>query len=458
MVSWIIEAGKNLNRSLLTVYEALKFESQQRNFVFFEMAVNKNIMKRAVITGLGAITPLGNHVDEFWKNICLGKSGAGLITRFDTTHHKTKFACEVKGFDPLQYLEKSDARKMDLYTQYAIAASEECMKDSGLNLTTCDLNKIGVILATGIGGMTTFEEEILSFGDNKSIPRFSPFFITKMISNIATGQISIRYGLHGISYCISSACSSSNHALGNALDLIRLGRVNIIIAGGSEATITEAAIGGFNSMKALSTLNETPELASRPFDKSRDGFVSGEGSGVLMVEELEHALNRGAKIYCELAGCGAASDAYHVAATHPDGLGAVLSMQGALEDAGLNPQDVSYINAHATSTPNGDPNECKAIEKVFHESLHQLQISSTKSMTGHLLGAAGAVESIACVKAIHDNIIPPTINLNVLDPEINANLNLTPLKAVRKNVEVALNNTFGFGGHTSSTIFKKFYK
>lgn len=413
-------------------------------------------MKRAVITGLGAVTPLGNCVDDFWVNLVKGKSGASLITKFDTTNHKTKFACEVNGFDPLQYMEKQEVRKMDLYTQYAIAATDECMKDSGLDLKVCDLNRVGVIMATGIGGMLTFEEEILNFGENKKIPRFSPFFITKMISNIAAGQISIRYGLHGISYSVTSACASSNNAIANALDLIRLGRANIIIAGGSEATITQASIGGFNAMKALSTLNDSPETASRPFDKTRDGFVAGEGAGVLMIEELEHALKRGAKIYCELAGYGAASDAYHVAATHPEGLGAILAMEGALNDSGLSANDVTYINAHATSTPVGDISECKAIEKVFNESLNKIQISATKSMTGHLLGAAGAIESIACIKSIEHNVIPPTINLTEIDSEINSLLDFTPHKAREKEVLVAMNNTFGFGGHTSTTVFTKY--
>jgi 3-oxoacyl-[acyl-carrier-protein] synthase II len=413
-------------------------------------------MKRAVVTGLGAITPIGNNIADFWTSLVNGKSGASDITRFDTTHHKTKFACEVKGFDPLQYIEKREIRKMDLYTQYAIAAADECMNDSRLDLKVCDRNKVGVIIATGIGGMSTFEEEILNFGENKNIPRFNPFFITKMISNIATGQISIRYGLHGVSYSISSACTASNNAIGNALDLIRLGRANIIVTGGSEATITQAAIGGFNSMKALSTLNDSPETASRPFDITRDGFVAGEGAGVLMIEELEHAKERGAKIYCELAGYGAASDAYHVAATHPDGLGAILAMEGALDDAGLNIDDVTYLNAHATSTPVGDIGECKAIEKVFSPVLDKIQITAPKSMTGHLLGAAGAMESIACVKSIEKNIIPPTINLNETDPEINSQLNFTANKATEREVSVALNNTFGFGGHTSTTVFKKY--
>ncbi|MEA5006889.1 MAG: beta-ketoacyl-ACP synthase II [Rikenellaceae bacterium] len=412
-------------------------------------------MKRAVITGLGAITPIGNSVNEFWTNLIQGKSGAAPITRFDTTNHKTKFACEVKNFDPLQYVEKSEARKMDLFTLYSIAAADECIKDSGLDLATCDLNRIGVIMATGIGGINTLEEELKYFFENPYYPRFNPFFITKMISNIAAGQITIRYGFHGVSYAITSACAASNNAIANALDLIRLGRANIILAGGTEATITQTAIGGFNSMRALSTLNETPETASRPFDRTRDGFVAGEGAGVLMIEELEHALKRGARIYCELAGYGAASDAYHVAATHPEGLGAVLAMQEALDDAGIKAGDVSYINAHATATPVGDISECKAIAKVFDGALDQLQISATKSMTGHLLGAAGAVESIVCIKAIEQNIIPPTINLSEPDPEIDPRLNFTPHTALNKEVTIALNNTFGFGGHTSTTVFRK---
>jgi len=413
-------------------------------------------MKRAVITGLGAVTPIGNNVNDFWENLVKGKSGAAPITKFDTTNFRTKFACEVKGFDPLQYMEKQEARKMDSYTQYAIAAADECIKDSGLDLKTCDLNKVGVIVATGIGGLQTLEEEIINFADGNRIPRFSPFFITKMIANIATGQISIRYGLHGVSYSISSACASSNNAIGNALDLIRLGRANIILAGGAEASITQSAIGGFNSMKALSTLNDSPETASRPFDKTRDGFVAGEGAGVLMIEELEHALKRGAKIYCELAGYGASSDAYHVAATHPEGLGAILAMKEALSDAAISPGEVDYINAHATSTPVGDISECKAIEKVFGQSPGKINISATKSMTGHLLGAAGAIEAIACIKAIGNSIIPPTINLNERDFELNPQFDFTPLKAINKEVQVALNNTFGFGGHTSTTVFKKF--
>jgi 3-oxoacyl-[acyl-carrier-protein] synthase II len=413
-------------------------------------------MKRAVITGLGAITPIGNSVNKFWDNLSHGKSGASFITKFDTAHHKTRFACEVKGFDPTTVAEKHEVRKIDLYTLYALAASEECLKDSGINLDLCNRERIGVILATGIGGMQTFEDEILKFGADKENPRFSPFFITKMISNIATGQISIRYGLHGISYSVSSACASSNNALGQALDLIRLGRADAIITGGSEASVTQAAIAGFNSMKALSTHNDEPEKASRPFDKSRDGFVAGEGAGVLLVEELGHAQKRGARIYAELVGFGAASDAFHVAATHPEGLGAKLAMKNALADASLTSHDIQYINAHATSTPVGDISECKAIESVFNNSLDAIQVSATKSMTGHLLGAAGAIESIACIKAIEHNVIPPTINLEEIDPTINPQINLTPNEACKKEIHAALNNTFGFGGHTSTTVFKKF--
>jgi 3-oxoacyl-[acyl-carrier-protein] synthase II len=353
-------------------------------------------------------------------------------------------------------MDKQEARKLDLFTQYALVATNECIKDSGIDLEKVDKNMVGVIIATGMGGMMTFEDEILSFGQNGRTPRFGPFFITKMIPNIASGQVSIRYGFHGVSYTLISACASSNNAIANALDLIRNGRTEIVIAGGSEAPIIEASIGGFNSIKALSTLNDSPERASRPFDKSRDGFVIGEGSGILMVEELEHALKRGARIYCELAGYGAASDAYHIVATHPDGLGAILAMEGAMKDAGLTPADVNYINAHATSTPLGDVSEYKAIEKVFNSHLENIHVSATKSMTGHLLGGAGAIEAIACLKAIENNIIPPTINLNDPDSEINPKIDLTPLSASKHQVDVALNNTFGFGGHTVTTLFKRY--
>jgi 3-oxoacyl-[acyl-carrier-protein] synthase II len=415
-------------------------------------------MKRAVITGIGAVTPIGNNVEDFWQNLKIGKSGAAPITKFDPALHKTKFACEVKNFDPLQIMDKQEARKLDLFTQYALVATNECIKDSGIDLEKVNKNMIGVIIATGMGGMSTFEDEILNFGQNNRTPRFSPFFITKMIPNIAAGQVSIRYGFHGVSYTLISACASSNNAIANALDLIRNGRTEIVIAGGSEAPIIEASVGGFNSIKALSTLNDSPESASRPFDRSRDGFVIGEGSGILMVEELEHALNRGAKIYCELAGYGAASDAYHIVATHPEGLGAILAMEGAIRDAGLTAGDVNYINAHATSTPLGDVSEYKSIEKVFNSHLTNIHVSATKSMTGHLLGGAGAIEAIVCLKAIEHNLIPPTINLNDPDAEINPKIDLTPLTASKHQVDIALNNTFGFGGHTVTTLFRRYYK
>jgi len=413
-------------------------------------------MKRAVVTGIGAITPIGNNVVDYWKNLIEGKSGSAGITRFDPQNSKTKFACEVKGFDPLQYIEKQEIRKMDNFTQFAIAAADECVKDSGLKMDQCDLSRIGVIIASGNGGMLTYEEEVMSYSQNMRIPRFSPFFISKMISNIAAGQISIRYGFHGVSYSIAAACASSNNAIANALDLIRLGRADIIVAGGAEAPITEASIGGFSAIKALSTLNDSPQTASRPFDINRDGFVAGEGAGVLMIEELDHALKRGAKIYCELAGYGAASDAYHVVATHPDGLGAVLAMEAAIADAGVSKDQISYINAHATSTPIGDVSECKAIETVLGDFISKVSISATKSMTGHMLGAAGAIEAIACVKSIENDHIHPTINLENIDPQLNPAFDFTPLVARKRDVDVVLNNTFGFGGHAVTTVFTKY--
>jgi len=413
-------------------------------------------MKRAVITGIGAVTPIGNNVADFWQGLVAGNSGAAGITRFDPVNHKTKFACEIKNFDPLLYMEKQDAKKMDNYAQFAMAAADECIKDSGLNLDQTDRNRIAVIIASGNGGMQTYEEEAANYLLNGRIPRFSPFFISKMIPNIAAGQISIKYGFHGVSYSIASACASSNNAIANALDIIRLGRVNIVVAGGAEAPITEASLGGFNAIKALSTSNESPQKASRPFDVNRDGFVAGEGAGVIMIEELEHALNRGAKIYCELAGYGAASDAFHVVATHPDGLGAVLAMEAAIADAGIAKADVSYINAHATSTPIGDVSECKAIETVFDGLISSVSVSATKSMTGHMLGAAGAIEAIACIKSIENDLVHPTINLDNIDPQLNSAFDFTPLVARKREVNVVLNNTFGFGGHAVTTVFKKF--
>lgn len=413
-------------------------------------------MRRVVVTGMGAITPIGNSVKELWDNLVAGKSGAAPITKFDTTNFKTKFACELKGFDPQNYLERSEARKMDPFTQYAFAAVDDCMKDSGIDLTNCDVKKIGVLWATGVGGIQTIEEEYSSYLKNGNIPRFSPFFIIKMIPNIASGQISIKYGLKGISYSTVSACTSSNNAITEAFNLIRIGKANVILAGGSEAPITQTSIGGFNSLKALSERNDSPETASRPFDKNRDGFVMGEGAGVLMLEDLEHALKRGAKIYCEVGGYGCASDAFHITAPHPEGEGAVTAMRDAIEEAGLKPEDVDYVNAHATSTPIGDPSECIAIGKVFEKSLDKLHVSGTKSMTGHLLGAAGAVEGIATVLSIYNGIVPPTINIGEIDPVINPALNLTPNKSVKKEVNVAINNTFGFGGHIVVSLFRKY--
>jgi 3-oxoacyl-[acyl-carrier-protein] synthase II len=413
-------------------------------------------MKRVVVTGLGALTPVGNTVDEFWTNIINGKSGVGPITRFDATPFKTRFAGEVKGFDPTKYMEKSEARKMDLFSQFAIGVVDECITDSKINFADEDPYRLGVIWGTGIGGIQTFEDEILSYSQNKANPRFSPFFITKLISNMAAGHISIRYGLKGVSYVTTSACASGNNAIVDAFNILRLGKADVIFAGGSEASITQSGLGGFSSMKALSERNDAPETASRPFDVTRDGFVMGEGGGVLMLEELEHAQKRGAKIYCELAGGGFASDAYHIAATHPEGIGAVAAMREAIREAGIKPEDVDYVSTHGTSTPVGDLSECKAICTVFETSLDKLHISATKSMTGHLLGAAGAIEAIACVKAIETGIVPPTINVNEIDPAIDKRLNVTPNVCVKKEVNVALNNTFGFGGHIFVSLFKKF--
>lgn len=413
-------------------------------------------MKRVVVTGLGALTPIGNNVNEFWTNLIAGKSGIAPITRFDNGPFKTKFAGEIKGFDALQYMDKSEARKMDLFSQYAMAVADECMKDANIDLTTTNLGKFGVIWGTGIGGIETFENEVIAYAQDVTKPRFSPFFITKMISNMSAGLISIRYGLRGVSYVTTSACASGNNAIVDAFNIIRLGKANVIMTGGSEACITRSGLGGFSSMKALSERNDTPELASRPFNATRDGFVMAEGGGALMLEELEHALARGAKIYCEVAGGGFGSDAYHIAATHPEGIGAVAAMRDAIEEAGLTPNDVDYVSTHGTSTPVGDLSECKAMVTVFENSLDKLHISATKSMTGHLLGAAGAIEAIACVKAITDDIIPPTINLTEVDPAIDKRLNLTPNVAVKKEVNVALNNTFGFGGHIFVSLFKKY--
>ncbi|WIM91101.1 beta-ketoacyl-ACP synthase II [Porphyromonas gingivalis] len=416
-------------------------------------------LKRVVITGLGAITPLGNSAPETWESLVAGKSGAGPITLFDASKFKTQFACEVKGFDPLQHFDRKEVRKLDRYAQLAQVAADEGVKDSGLDLDQLDKNRVGVIVSAGIGGLTTFESEVRDYNPENG-PRFNPFFIPKMISDIAAGQISIKYGFHGPNYSIASACASSTNALIDACHLIRLGKANVIIAGGSEASICAAGVGGFNAMNALSTRNDAPQEASRPFSASRDGFVMGEGAACIVLEELEHALKRGARIYAELVGTGLSADAYHLTASHPDGLGAKLVMTNAIEDAGLKPEDIDYVNVHGTSTPVGDISEAKAIKDVFGEHAYKLNISSTKSMTGHLLGAAGAVEAMVCVKSVHEDIVPPTINHqdDDRDPEIDYNLNFTFNEAQKRQVRVALSNTFGFGGHNASVVFKKFEK
>lgn len=414
-------------------------------------------MKRVVITGLGAITPLGNTVSEFWENILAGKSGVGSITKFDASKFKTRFACEVKNFNPDDYGDKKEMRKYDLFTQYAIAASEQAIRDSGLdfeNMSVTQRAEVGVIWASGNGGIATFEEQLEEFHKGDGTPRFNPFFIAKMIVDIAAGVISIRNKLHGPNYCTVSACASSNTAIIAAFDTIRLGKANIMVAGGSEAAITKASVGGFSASQALSKHNENPEKASRPFDKDRDGFVIGEGAGAVILEELEHAKKRGATIYAEIVGGGMAADAYHLTGTAPDGIGASLGIEKALKDAGIDASKIDYINAHATSTGIGDLSELKGIQNVFGNSL--VAISSTKSMTGHLLGAAGAVESIVCILAVKNDWIPATINLENRDEEIEELTNLVSGKSLHTPVNYALNNSFGFGGHTASSIFKKY--
>jgi 3-oxoacyl-[acyl-carrier-protein] synthase II len=414
-------------------------------------------LKRVVVTGLGAVTPLGKSVAETWANLLEGKSGCAPITLFDASKFKTQFACEVKDFDPLLYFEKKEVRKVDRYTQFAFAAASEAIKDCGIDLETEDKNRIGVIYSSGIGGIKTFHEETMGY-DPEVGPRYNPFFIPKMISDIAAGQLSIHYGFHGPNYGTVSACASSTHGMIDAFNLLRLGKANIMVVGGAEAAVAEPGVGGFNAMKALSTRNDDPEHASRPFSASRDGFVIGEGSGCLILEELEHAKARGARIYAEVVGGGMSADAYHLTATHPEGLGAKLVMEAALEDANLKPEDIDYINVHGTSTPVGDRSEAKAIQQVFGDWAYKLNISSTKSMTGHLLGAAGAVEALICVKAVECDIVPPTINHEEddKDPEIDYNLNFTFNKAQKRQVRAALSNTFGFGGHNGSIIVKKY--
>ena len=416
-------------------------------------------LKRVVVTGLGAVTPVGNTPEETWQNLLAGVSGAATITKFDTTLFKTKFACEVKNLNVNDYLDRKEARKMDRYTQLAMIAARQAMEDSGLDLETEDRDRIGVVYGVGIGGIQTFQDEVTYYGAHREDgPKFNPFFIPKMIADIAAGQISIMYGLHGPNYITSSACASSSNALADAFNLIRLGKANAIVAGGAEAAVCETGVGGFNAMHALSTRNDDPAGASRPFSASRDGFVMAEGAGCFILEELEHAKARGAKIYAEMAGAGMSADAYHITASHPEGLGAKLVMRNALEDAGLQPEDIDYINVHGTSTHVGDISEAKAIKEVFGDAAYKLNISSTKSMTGHLLGAAGAVEAMVAVLAVKNDIIPPTINHaeGDDDPEIDYRLNFTFNKAQQRTVRAALSNTFGFGGHNACVVFKKY--
>ena len=416
-------------------------------------------LKRVVVTGLGAVTPVGNTPEETWESLLAGKSGAAPITHFDTTLFKTKFACEVKNLNINDWIDRKEARKLDRYTQLAMIAAMQGVKDANIDLEKEDLNNVGVVFGVGIGGIKTFEDEVKYYGTHEENgPKFNPFFIPKMIADIASGQISIHFGFHGPNYTTTSACASSSNALADAFNLIRLGKANIIVSGGAEAAICECGVGGFNAMHALSTSNDDPEHASRPFSASRDGFIMGEGAGCLVLEELEHAKARGAKIYAEMVGEGESADAYHITASHPEGLGAKLVMERALEDANLKPEDIDYINVHGTSTHVGDISEAKAIKNVFGESAYKLNISSTKSMTGHLLGAAGAVEAMVCVLSVKNDIVPPTINHEEddKDEELDYNLNFTFNKAQKREVRAALSNTFGFGGHNCCVVFKKY--
>ncbi len=412
--------------------------------------------RRVVVTGMGALTPIGNSLDEFWKNLVDGVSGAAPITKFDSSLFKTQFACEVKNFNVEDLIERKEARKLDLFSQYAMFSSIEAVNDAGFDLEKLNLDRCGVVWGSGIGGLGTFQEECFTYAQGDGTPRFNPFFIPKMIVDIAAGHISMKFGFRGPNYVTVSACASATNALIDSLMLIQLGKADVIVSGGSEAAVNIAGIGGFNALKALSTRNDDPTKASRPFDKTRDGFVLGEGSGALILEELEHAKARGAKIYAEVVGGGLSADAYHLTAPHPEGLGAINVMRAALDDAQMDPNEIDYVNVHGTSTPLGDIAETKAIKEVFGQHAYNLNISSTKSMTGHLLGAAGAIEAIACVKAVQEDIVPPTINFEVEDEEIDYKLNFTFHKAQKREVRAALCNTFGFGGHNTSIIVKKY--
>lgn len=412
-------------------------------------------LKRVVVTGLGALTPIGNTLPEFWDGLKNGKSGAAPITRFDATLFKTKFACELKNFEVGNFMDRKEARKMDPFAQYAMVAVDEAIKDSNLPLSEINPNRVGVIWGSGIGGLLTFQEEVKSYTRGDGTPRFNPFFIPKMIPDLSAGHISIKYGFRGPNYVTVSACASSTNAIYDAYTYLRLGKADVIVSGGSEAAVCEAGVGGFNALKALSERNDAPETASRPYDKDRDGFVLGEGAGALILEEYEHAKKRGAKIYAEIIGGGMSADAYHITAPHPDGAGIIQVMYNALEDAGIAAEDIDYINTHGTSTPLGDIGEIRAIQKVFGDHAFKMNISSTKSMTGHLLGAAGAIESIACLLAINESVVPPTINHFEDDPDLDPRLNMTFNEAQKREVKVALSNTFGFGGHNFSVVFRK---
>ncbi|MDQ3682877.1 MAG: beta-ketoacyl-ACP synthase II [Bacteroidota bacterium] len=412
--------------------------------------------KRIVVTGMGCLTPLGNSITEYWNNLRNGVSGCDFITLFDASKFRTRFACEIKNFDPTNFLDKKEARKLDRFSQTAIVASDFSVNDAGIDKDNVDPDRVGVVIGSGIGGIVTFQDEVLNFAKGDGTPRFNPFFIPKMILDIAAGHISMRHGFRGPNFAVVSACASSTNAMMESINLIRLGKAEIIITGGAESVISEAGVGGFNAMKALSERNTDPKTASRPYDQGRDGFVIGEGAGVLVFEELEHALARGAKIYCEVAGAGATADAHHITAPHPDGLGAKNVMMQALDDAGMQPFDIDYINTHGTSTPLGDIAEIKAIQTVFGDHAYKLNISSTKSMTGHCLGAAGVIEGIACIMSVQNDIVPPTINHFTDDPELDPRLNFTFHAAQKRVVNAALSNTFGFGGHNACVIFKKY--
>ena len=412
--------------------------------------------KRIVVTGIGTLTPIGNNLASYWENLVNGVSGADMITQFDASKFKTRFACEIKGFDPVEFMDRKEARKLDRFAQIALVASDQAVSDAGITKENVDHDRVGVIFASGIGGLTTFTEEVTNFVQGDGTPRFNPFFIPKMILDIAAGQISMKHGFRGPNFAVVSACASSTNAIVTAMDNIKLGKADIIVTGGAESVIGIAGMGGFNAMKAMSERNDDPKTASRPYDKDRDGFIMGEAAGVLVLEELEHAKKRGAKIYCEVVGGGATADAYHLTAPHPDGLGAKNVMIAALKDAEMQPSDIDYINTHGTSTPLGDIAETKAITAVFSEHAYNLNISSTKSMTGHCLGAAGVIEAIACIQAVVHDIIPPTINHFTDDPELDQGLNFTFNKAQKRTVNAALSNTFGFGGHNACVIVKKY--